>query len=184
MIKTDTHTELQVIALLARGDTYQSISDSVGISVPTVSDIKKRNKQALATIQEKMISHQASKSAKILDKAHDLIDGKLTKAQSVDREREDLIKKLDQGQISAEEFKARWETLYSPTLIELNAIQKEAFNQSQIEQGKPTAISNTPKAKEELVELLEAIKKGDEVELFKMVFNPNKLEVIEGEIVG
>jgi predicted DNA-binding protein YlxM (UPF0122 family) len=181
---TDTETQLKILAMVARGDTLQEISDTTNVAVSTVQDIKARNKSSLALIQERMIDHQISSSKKILNKAHNLIERKLTKAEKADQEREELYRALEEGIIKPEEFRARLGALYEPTLTELNAVSRESFNQSQIEAGKPTSISNSPtEAKQQLVDLVQAIQAGDEVELYKMVLNPQHTpEVIEGEI--
>jgi predicted DNA-binding protein YlxM (UPF0122 family) len=172
MARTDTETTLKILALVARGDTLRDISESTGVSLTTVHDIKKRNQSALATIQSKMIDHQVSTSKKILSKAQNLIESKLDKAAKVDQEREELMMLLKSGDIDTREYQARLTLLSMPSLTELNAVAREAFTQSQIEQGKPTSISSPTETKQQLIDLVEALNKGDEVQLFKMILNP------------
>lgn len=185
MKPTDTETQLKILAHISRGDSYEEIAKEFNIAVSTVSAIKKRNESTLAIIKERMIDHQISKSKQILDKGHRLIEQRLDKALSADSELEKLNERLERKEINLDEFLALRGSLYQPTLTELNAIAKEAFNQSQIEQGKPTAVASTPQgAVQQLNDLVNALNKGDEVQLFKMVLNPSdKQEILEGETV-
>lgn len=180
MKQTDTETQLKILAFIARGDTYDSISKELNIPPATISSIKKRNESALDMIKGKLVEHQISNSRKILDKSHQLIERKLDKALTADQERQELLKALDDKEITVDEFQARISTLERVTLTELNATSREAFNQSQIEAGKPTSISSPAEAKQQLTDLVEALKDGNEVELFKMVLSPNR-DVIQGE---
>lgn len=191
MPRIDTETSLKILARIARGDTYKEISDAMGIAIMTISDLKKRNQSALETIQSRMLDHQVSTSKKILDKAHGLIEKKLDKATKADEYREELKRQLDAGELDIREYSSLMNTVYEPTLTELNAISKESFNQSQIEQGKPTSIgSGSHDTTEQLTALVQALNAGDEVELYKMVLNPSQkaLEtpdetILEGELV-
>lgn len=180
----DTETQLKVLALLARGDTHAAISEAMDIPVTSISGIKQRNSQALAVIQERMVTHQASKSKKLLDKAHDLIESKLDRSAKAEEIRHQAFQDFHDGLIEKEELRARIDTIEEATLKDLTSVAREMFNQSQIESGKPTSISNSPvEAKAELLKLVEAIKEGDEVQLFKMVLNPERhATIIEGEL--
>lgn len=182
MKRTDTETSIKVLALIARGDSAREVSEATGVKETTVVAIKNRNPTALAAIRERMVDHQVSSSKKILSKSHKLIERKLDKAATADTERAQALKEYKEGDIEYKELQARLGAIYDPTITELNAVSKEAFNQSQIEMGKPTSISNSPaEAKNQLNSLVEALNVGDEVALFKMVLTPG--EIIEGEIV-
>lgn len=180
-------TKLQVLALFARGDTYEQVSTATGIKIPALQKIKERNKAALEVIQNRMIDYKVSKSKKILDKTHSLIDKKLDKVAASWRNREELEAKYKSGEIPYEEFIKQSVGFTDVTLTELNSVSREAFNQSQIESGKPTSIANSPhEATQDLMRLVEALKGGDEIVLERLVFNPNSHEaneIIEGETV-
>lgn len=175
--------QLEVLARFSRGDTHAQISKDTGIPVGTLQNIKKRNPAALEIIQNKMIDHQISSAKKILKKSQDLIERKLDKAVTADKQRDDLFNKLISKEIEYKEYRAMMDRIYDPTLSELNAISKESFNQSQIEEGKPTSIPGAGKdATGDLVALVEAIKSGDEVVLQRMVFNSPAPIQVEAEV--
>lgn len=170
--RTETETTLQVLALIARGDTYEATAKQTGIAPSTVADIKRRNPQALETMQKKLIDHKLSQSKKILDKTHNIINKKLERIEVSEDKREFLFKQFQDGIINADEYQTSLIGLLDASLTELNAIQREAFHESQIEQGKPTSISDNPKqATEDFLALAEAIKSSDEVVLERLIFN-------------
>jgi hypothetical protein len=181
----DHETQLQVLALKARGDTYQQISEATGIKVPTLQGIITRNKDTLAIIEDKMIEHKVSKSKKILDKAHDLIERKLDRIVDSHEAQDEARAMLKRGEISPEEYRNISMTFIDATLTELNSISREAWNQSQVESGKPTSIAASPReARDDLVRLVEALKiEGNELTLERLVFGPSEpsREIIEAE---
>jgi hypothetical protein len=144
--KLDIATQLQLLARIARGDSYTQISKDTEIPITTIQSVKERNTAALVSIQDKLVAHTISTSKKQLTKAQDIIDKKL------DRIKEDKE---------------------PASLTELNAIQREAFHQSQIESGKPTSINATD-TEAQLIHLADAIKNGDDLELYKIVFKPGE----------
>ncbi len=144
--RIDTSTQLKALAMFARGDTYKKISEALTIPMSTLQAIKDRNSVALSTIQNKLVEHEVSQAKKLLAKSQKLIE-----------------KQLDQAEDGEKDI----------SITELNAVQKEAFHQSQVESGLPTSISSQGDAKEQLMQLAEAIKQGDEVELYKMVVKPH-----------
>lgn len=179
--KLDSQTETRVVAMIARGDTYETIAQTLEgegspLAISTISAIKKRNAEALAYMKRVMLEEQTTQSGKLLAKSRTLIERKLDRALRVDEELKELINELHDGVIDPKEYSMRSAGIlgHELTITELNSVTKEAFNQSQIEQGKPTAISNNPQqAREDLGHLLDAIKTGDEVRLQQIVFNPN-----------
>lgn len=179
--RLDTDTQLQILALLARGDTHKQIAGVVGVSEATVKSVRERNPAALTVIQERMMDHKITSSRKILSKAHGLIERKLDKIMEAEVAREDASARLRSGEIDFEGYKREVMGLIDATLPELNTVAKEAFNQSQIEAGKPTSISSaTGEAKEDLLRLAEALRAGDEERLSKIIFSER--DAIEAEI--
>lgn len=184
MSRTDNNTAIKILAMISRGDPYSKITEATGVPAATISDIKGRNTHALAIMQERMIEHEVSKSKKILDKAHTIIEKKLDKVAKADETREELLQQFVNKEIEWKEYQARVALIPDSSLTELNAVSREAFNQSRVEDGKPTSITSSPsETKEQLMALVDAIKNGDEVKLFKMVLNPTNDDVIEGETV-
>lgn len=115
--RTDPEVELRVVSLIAVGRRYADISEETGVAVPTIKKIKRRNPQALAKMQTVIIERQAKVAARIHQKSLNEID-----------------KKLDRAEAGSEDI----------TIKDLVSVSKEMFSQSQIEQGKPTAITMNP----------------------------------------
>lgn len=178
--RIDTETQLQVLALIARGDTYGQVTDATGVKASTIEGIKKRNLATLDIMRNKLMDHQVSTSKKILSKAQGLIEKKLDHAIKSEQELEDATQRFRAQEIDYAEYQQEVFGLAKVTLAELNSVSREAFNQSQIEQGKPTSISaSSLEAKEDLMRLVDELKKEhNEEELLKLVFDR---ELIEGE---
>jgi hypothetical protein len=179
MSKIDTQTETKIVALIARGDSYSQIKASlekegVSISTTAIGDIKARNEQALSYIQNKLIDHETTKTARILNKTRDMIEKKLDAASGDVPVLQELIELRDNGEIDDNEFarlSMRAVESHSISIKDLTTVSKEMFNQSQIEAGKPTSISETPEqAKKNLQTLLEAINNKDEAAMVKAIF--------------
>lgn len=179
MSKIDTHTETRIVALIARGDSYTTIQkelekDGISISTSGLSEIKKRNQEALSYIQHKLNEHQVSKTTKILDKARNMIEQQLDEANGNIPVLEELAELRANGDIDDAEF-ARLSmsavTSRRISIKDLTTVSKEMFNQSQIESGKPTSITESPEqAKKNLQTLLEAINNKDEASMLKAIF--------------
>jgi len=173
-----TQAEVRIVALIARGDTYATIQsqlkkEGIDITIPTISKIKSRNEEALKAIKGEMIKVESSKSATILEKSRNLIEKKLDKTEdeTIPQELQDAY---DNGEIDAKQFLDRKQTIFNKRQVsigELNMVAKEAFNQSQIESGKPTSITDSPEqAKKNLERLLTAINSGKEEDIVKAIF--------------
>lgn len=174
----DTQTETKVVAMIARGDSYSTIKENLElegttISTTAISDIKKRNTEALNQIQSAIVQAQTSQATRLLGKSRTIIerrlDKELNRAEDIDEYRQLWLN----GEISYEEY--RDEVLKygdkAMSTAELTSLTKEMFHQSQIEQGKPTAISENPtQAKENLSTLLRAISQGDEAAMVRAIF--------------
>ncbi len=150
----------------------------------SLSNIKKRNPDALAIIQGKLINHQVSSAKKLLKKSQQLIERKLDRAATAEQQREDLFQQFQAEEIDYKTYRLMMDKIYDPTLSELNAISKESFNQSQIEDGKPTTIpGSTGNQTADLIALVEAIKNKDEIVMERLVFgrDDSEREVIEAD---
>lgn len=177
--KLDGNTESQVVAMLARGDTQQQIVDwlseekGISYSIAAVGVLKKRNAEGITFMQKELTKHETTIAATLLDKSRRLIDRKLDKALNVEEELQKLRKSYDAGDMTAENYYREVDIVLRNTLSvkDLTALSKEAFNQSQIEAGKPTSITETPEqAKQYLSAILTAIAAGDDAATLKALF--------------
>lgn len=177
--KIDTPTEIKIVARLARGDTYQSIKDDlakegVDISLSGITDIKQRNSMALEQIKSSLVQHETSKSARILDKARKGLESALDDHENYREDLKKLVQAREDGDIDWSEFiiaKSDLDRASHLTAKDLTTISKEMFNQSQIEAGKPTTITENPEEnKRNLMILLKAINDKDEVTMLKTLF--------------
>ncbi len=179
----DTQTQLKVLALFVRGDTYAQVSQATGIPIPTLNKIKTRNKVSLDLMKSRVVEHQASMSKKLLEKSQGIMERKLNRVEVSELIRDKAYQQLQDKVIDRDEFNRLTSGLSDLTITELNSVSKEAFNQSQIEQGKPTAISASPiQARDDLVRLVDELKKDhNEEELLKLVFDRELIEVSQNE---
>lgn len=176
--KLNSADQTRVVAMIARGDTYDSIkrvlsTEGIDIGISAISEVKRRNMDALRYMQDALIQHEAHQSTKILSKSRRLIERKLDRALSQDEEFADIKERYASGEIDEFQLKRLMELAMRQELSvgELTSLTKEAFNQSQVEQGKPTSITENPaQAKENLKTLLEAINSGDEALMAKAIF--------------
>jgi hypothetical protein len=176
--RVDQATETKVLALIARGDTYDAIkgvleSEGTIISIATISAIKSRNKSALDFMKQELVKHEVSASTKLLGKARQLLERKLTRALNAEQIQKELIEEAKSGELEPHIFEALYNKALKAelTVAELTSLSKEMFNQSQVEQGKPTSITESPaQAKENLKTLLEAINNQDDEKILKAIF--------------
>lgn len=174
----DASTEMRVVAMIARGDTYEAIkgalaSEGIQIATSTISAIKRRNPDALKHIQDAIMVNETHQSTKLLVKSRQLLERKLNRALNQDEEIEELTEKYHNGEITEIEFNHLLQKAIKSELsvAELTSLTKEMFNQSQVEQGKPTSITENPaQAKENLKKLLEAINSKDDKAIVEAIF--------------
>lgn len=177
--KLDAQTEIKVVTMLARNDTYQQIVDwlkneqGVEISVKTIPLIKKRNIESYNFMKGKMVEHEATLSTSLLDKSRRLLDKQLDKALTLEEDLAKLEKRYDEGEIDEKDYWRMVDVALRSklTVKDLTSISKESFNQSQIEQGKPTSIAENPaQAKESLGKMLSAIANNDQAAMLRTLF--------------
>lgn len=176
--KLDTQSETEVVAYIARGDSYQSIINvfktrGIVLNKTNLSKIKARNSEALTFMQTAMTEQQMSHAASILHKSRQLLEGKLDEQIVVQRDLEELKERFDNGDIEFTAYINLYKTIVRRELTagELNGITKESFNQSQVEAGKPTAITESPtQARQNLQVILNAIANGDDKAAVEALF--------------
>lgn len=170
--------EIKAVALLARGDSQNAVAREVGISSSTVRNIQERNAETLASIKAELILRETKKAKRILDRSHAMIDKKLDNESAIYEAREKLQEKWDDGEVTPGQYAQALRGLPTLTLAELTALSKEMFNQSQIEEGKPTTIAQgaggSPKeAEQKLQDLIDALHGNDEVKMLELMANDN-----------
>lgn len=181
-IATDKLTEMKILAMIVRGDTHRSIAEEMNINVNTVTAIKKRNPDTIKIMREKLAEKQISSAQKILTKSRRLMESKLDQYESNEDKRLEIMRQFEDGEINHKEMTQELAKYPTGTLTELTAVSREMFNQNQVENNKPTAISgNSSEQKQQLVDLVRAIESGDEVKLQQIIFNPKDDNVIEVE---
>lgn len=177
--RLSTQTETQIIAMIARGDTYGAIQQALkakdeSVSIQTITAVKKRNLEAFKYMKGVMVEQATNQSTKILAKSRELIDRKLDRALRQNDEVLELTQQFEDGDIEREEFHVLLNRAekHELTVQELTSLTREMFNQSQVEQGKPTSISDNPaQAKENLKTLLEAINNKNETAILEAIFD-------------
>lgn len=158
--------EAKIVALLARGDTYDQIQAQMERSVAkmTIGRVKKRNKGTLDMISAKAMQKAEADAASIKNKANTLISTRLDRADKFDK----LIEKLESdyvdGNITYKEYREERRKLKDVTLPELVIVSKEMHHQTSAE---PTPPAN----QQDIATLIAAIKSGDEVKLNQIIFN-------------
>lgn len=180
---TETRTRLndaqrlRVLALAVRGDGSQAIADAIqetyGISITAsgIDKIKATHADTLAAMKQQAVEAEAADAETLLARSRRMIGRKLTKA-----ERDaDALEKLDedyrQGNMKLEEYRRKKTGLLNISIAELNAVTKEMYIQTgKGEDGTPRLPAGNLHQTEAL---LEAIKRGDTVELQRLIFRPN-----------
>lgn len=176
--KLDTQTETEVVAYIARGDSYEDIITTLqgrgfSLSRTNLTHIKKRNSEALSFMKNAITETQLSHAASILRKSRQLLENKLDKQLQIQHELDELKVEYDKGNLDFKEYYKMYEGIIKKELSasELNSITKESFNQSQVEQGKPSSITESPdQARKNLQKVLNAISAGDDKAAVEALF--------------
>lgn len=190
MSKINQKTETEVVAMLARGDTQEDIrrelaTRGIEVSHTAISKVKQRNTEALQYLQDQVVEYERSQSAEILRDTHQLLSKQVKQAnQDFDRKAE-LDERLDAGEISEEEYWQERRRLTELDMNSLSRLSREMFQQSQIEQGQPTEISNDPKRVHAyLRKIVDNVDEKNHEELVAIMYSDDKQpEYIEGEEV-
>lgn len=162
---------------MARGDDNKAIvkhfkAEGVVIAHQQLKFLRQANNGLIEKLQVKVAEKHLSTATNILDKSRKLIDKRLDHLAEVEDKRQSAWQRLQAGEITGQEYIEDTKGLPEVALTELNTVSREAFNQSQVEAGKPTSISANPQdAKLQLETLVRAIESGDEVKLQQIVFS-------------
>ena len=185
----DAHTEIQVVALMVRGDTqdeiinYLETEKGISISNAALTAVKKRNSEAFTFMRSTLAEVETNKATDLLYKSHQALENKLNSHLNAAEELAKVDAQYEAGEFddplhpeSAErEYRWRKELVLRNTnmsVSELTTLSKEMFNESQVLAGKPTSITDNAHPEENVKRLLTAMKDGDEVGMLNAIFNP------------
>jgi hypothetical protein len=171
--------EAEVVARLARGDAQHKIAAELQLGTSTIARIKERQSQALQVINTKVAQRKMRVTSRILEKAHRQLEKRLDDSENYEQLLEEVELEFAESKKNKEDtahYHAKKASLTKLSTAELVSLTKEMFHQSQVEQGKPTTLvssSDQSTTKQDLEQLLEAIRNGDEVKMLQMTINPN-----------
>ncbi|HET8708955.1 MAG TPA: hypothetical protein VFL85_01600 [Candidatus Saccharimonadales bacterium] len=128
---------------------------------------------AIDYIKNEVTKHEANQSVKILGKSRQLLERKLDRALKQAEQMENIKQRYDNDEIDAKDYDRLLSQAVRSELSvsELTSLTKEMFNQSRLEEGKATSITESPtQAKEHLKTLLQAINDKDDHKLVEAIF--------------
>lgn len=170
-----TEQKMEILALIARGDTYREISKhfeqeyGFAVSDSSIANVKTSNPNALARIQDQIADNTADSTSEILNRSRRMLNHKLKRAEQDENELDKLHKQYRDGEIDWAEYQRRKEGLKTVSIDSLTKVTKEMH--AQIIEATPDSKSPTdPRALEKLTQ---AIQSGDTVELQRIIFNGN-----------
>lgn len=162
----------KVVALIARGDkTHQQIGKEMGVSASAISQISMKNKDAIISAKSQIAEYKTAKVARLLDKTHDLIDKRLSKAELADQRAEEYAEQYEDGEIDNKKYYALMRSVKQISNADLIAMSREMFTQSEKTDPDDPASKSVESQKKQLMELMQGLKDGDEVILERLTFN-------------
>lgn len=182
-MKVPLAIETKIVAYIARGDKAADIKQEVAklgysVSDNQISNIKKRNADALQTIKSALVEKEKISSVGLLERTQRLLGKRLSKAEQDFAELDKAYQDFIDGKISWLEYEKKRKSMPVPTLTELTNVSKEMFHQAQVESGGGDEYANTPdQAKKKIMELVRMVQEGDEVQLERIVFGVKSREV-------
>lgn len=189
MAELSTAQEVEIVSRLVRGDTYSLIVDEMGVSTATISKVKRRQANAIATISGQLLKRKQKTAERILDKTHQLLENRIDSALRYEEKlatietawHDELVEDTyDDEKLEAERIKSvnaiygaklrhlRDELFSNSALISLS---KEMSDESKGDDVDPSAAPPAS-SQAQLEALVEALKAGDEVKLQQIILNP------------
>jgi hypothetical protein len=171
--KLTVEQESRVIALLARGELYDDIRTHVKehfgrtISKASIVSVKKRNKENLAIIRDKLLQKEEEDALALKDKANKYLNKRLDREIKTSQIIDDAQKAYLNGEITVEEYVGIVRSHKEITVTEVVNVSKTMHEQSK----NTETVENT---KTDTAALVEAIRSGDEVTISQLVFNKPK----------
>ena len=185
--KLDTSQRMQVIALMARGDTFAEINAyllehfGVTLNPKTLTDMKKVHGDTIALMQRTHEEAETADAAQLLIRTRRLIGRKLTRAERDAKDLADLDYQRREGEITEADYHQRRTGLIEMSIQELVTVSKEMHSESskplggELLPGLPDGGGNSNLALTEA--LLNAIKTGNHVEIQRLILrSPNETD--------
>lgn len=182
-VRLTTPQRMKVLALIARGDTYEQISqilkkeDGKEISAPSISHIKKTHSDTLEKMRGMIVQQETAEVAEILVRSRRMTNRKLARAERDETELDKLNNEYRQGNISTKDYENKKRTLLDLSINQLVQVSKEMHSQILKPEDSPAGSEAGEKGARsnfnpDLVQTItEAIKKGDTVKLQQVILN-------------
>lgn len=174
--KIDTNIEAQVVAMTVNGETQKTIiarlkNGGVEISLRQVKKIRKDNEVIIKQTRDELSAHEATVRKRILNKTLALTQKRVETAEGDEDKLRELQQKYRSKKINKDQYERGRRGLVELTVRELMDISKEMS--VQIKEAKESGIPDDNTADPAAIqELAEAIKRGDQVELQRIIFKP------------
>lgn len=180
-LKLSIAEETRIVALLASGSTYETIKAEFkgirNLSDPTIAKVKKRNKENLDMIAERMLQRQEQDAASIKQKANKLIAKRLDQSDEFQDLLNATLDDFKSGKIDYKTYQDKIKAFRTLSVSELVSVSREMHTQSGTEPAKETPHKD-------LQALVAAIRSGDEVRLSEMVFKSKDGDDISTTLEG
>lgn len=179
--------KLRALTLIARGDTNSQVVayllENFGVSITesAISQLHKNNKDTVNEMINKMVEGEQAEADAIVKRTHRMIAKKLDRAERDQNALDELDEMYRNNEIKVEDYRRRKAGLMKMSINELMTISKGVFAQTikhppALPPGTPTppgqrTAGNLP-APNHLEAMLQAIERGDTVELQRLTFNP------------
>jgi len=183
--KLDTPLRLKVLAMMARGEKYETIqrilkdNHGVEISAGGLSSMRKRHADSIKEMELMILEAETSEAEQVRVKTLRQLSRKLDRASADESELEELDRQYRNGEIeSLSEYRRLKTGLLKLSVRELAQISKDMHAQS----GKPKGASalpvgavpveGTPNPKWVEAMML-AVQRGDTIAMQQLVITPN-----------
>lgn len=167
--------ETTIVALLARGETQATITTYMAkefdrhVASSTVALVKKRNKDNLEMLKQKVTEKNYVDALNIKNKANDRLSERLDADTKATKLFDSLHQKFEDGDITFQEYQNGLKLIPKSFFVstgELVAVSKEMNTQSRGEESPPTQSIDP-------AQLAKAIQEGDTLTLNQLVFKRN-----------
>lgn len=183
--------EVEVVSRIVRGDSYATITKETGVAPATISKIKKRQAEALATISGKLLQRKQKTAERLLDKTHQLLERRIDNAlqyeeklEIVDQKWLDELDKIYEENDDPEVTKTLINAVNDTHQRSLRVLREQfmsntsliALSREMYSEAKSDDEIDAPQthgdSQAQLVALVDALKAGDEVKLQQIILNP------------
>lgn len=175
--KLNTSQRMEVLALIARGDTRKQINQHLDakygltISATMIAYLKNRHADALQMMKDQVAQYQMSEAEELMEKSRKLMSKHLDRASEDFDELAELDRAYREGEMEYKDYANKKRTLLKLSLSELNQVSKDMHAQAK---DAPADAPGTvdPSAAANTEALMKAIQSGDTIELQRIILNP------------